>query len=633
MNNDSLVQLPEGWVKNWVSSFSSLREIDNIDKVIMRMAPEEVKLILDQLPLESYEEAMQAIICKDEYAYSPMKLTGLLQLNGKPFTLNKHRFFEPLFYQDLPHKCLLICGRQVGKSTHMAAQTVLHASAIPRLKLLCLAPQFEQVRRFSWQYIHPFIHESYIAPFITGKGCIDSVLHKTFRNKSELWFSFALLTVDRVRGLATDGIRIDEIQDLQPDFLDIIRECMSASENPTEIYTGTSKTIDNLIEQLRLQSSQAEWLIPCGCGHWNVPTVEGSGQGLTVMEMIQPEGLSCVKCGNLINPEIGQWVHKYTERADSFPSYHIPQVIVPIHYAYPNKWRILVNKRDAMSPATFINEVLGEACDEGQRLVSQSELKAAAVLPPNTIEKAIEVSQKYVDRILGVDWGGKGEKLTSLSAAAAIGVPLSGRRLECFFAQLYPALMDPMFETKSVCALSKKLQVSAIAHDVAVAGELRRSILRDMRIPQEAIINCRYSLSAASRQMVEFKPANDMNPISYYNLDKLRAVAAVCVAIKSGYLLFPQYNTMVDSGGNNILDHFLAVYEELIEGAHGSEKKIIKRNPGLPDDFIHACVFACITAWARYPETRPNLTDKFFQPMTYEELSIFEPNIEGNLLY
>lgn len=623
-------QLPD-WAKGAVNGCKNYRDIDNIDKKIFSLPIEKLRELQRAIPDGLYESFVNDVLTQEAWSESPIRLTSLLKINGKPFTLAKHRFFEPMFYSDLPPRLLLVCARQVGKSSNMAAQGVLQAAALDRFKVLFLAPQFEQIRRFSHQYVKQFVQESFMSGMLTDRTTTDSVLQKTFKNKSELFFSFALMSVDRVRGLAVDAIRIDEAQDLHADFLDIIRECMSASTRRSEMYTGTSKTVDNLIEQLRLQSSQAEWFMKCEyCNHWNIPTVEGSGPGLGVVDMLQPEGLCCAKCKRLLNPEQGFWVHKFPERSDFFPSYHVPQVIAPVHYANKKNWTSLLFKKESYSPAHFINEILGEACDEGQRLVSKGELEKASCLNQNTLEEAVKVRGRYADVIIGVDWGGKGERMQSFTAAAAMGTRVDTNTLEVFYGKVYPALMDPVQETKDVVSLFHTLNASGIAHDVAVAGEIRRSIMREIGLTDQNLFNCRYAPGMISKHFIEFKGASDINPVNYYNIDRNRLLAAVCLTIKGEQLLFPNYASMGDKAGKNIMDHFLAIYEEMSETAHGREQKFIKRNPGMPDDFLHACGFAAATMWSRYPHTMPQLDASFIDPTTQEEVNFIEPQRFSN---
>lgn len=603
-----LTTLAPRWVVDMANNMKSICEIDEIDDRVFALPPEKLQDLHDKLDINEFSKFLKYYL--ETNRSSPIRLTSMLRLNGRPFTLAKHKFFEPLFYPDLPDRTLLVCARQVGKSTHLAAQGVLQSAAINRFKLLYMAPQFEQIRRFSHQYIRQFVHESYIKDMLMDKTCVDSVLQKSFKNGSELWFSFALLSVDRIRGLAVDGIRIDEIQDLNPDFLDIVRECMSASERRSEMYAGTSKTIDNVIEQLRLQSSQAEWFMKCeACNHWNIPTVEGSGPGLGVMDMLRPEGFCCAKCHQLLTPERGIWVHKNVEKAKSFPSYHVPQVIAPVHYANAKNWKSLLLKRELSSPATFVNEVLGEACDQGQRLVSQTELKQVCILPANSKENGKD-APKYVDRVLGVDWGGKGTRFQSMTAAAVACYRPVDNNIDVVFGYTFQPMTDSVLETKEVIDIANEFQCTTISHDVAVAGEVRLSIMRSLGVPDGRLVNCRYAASGSIKSMLQFVPPTDINPTSYYNLDKSKVIAAVCLGIKNKSIRFPQYESMVDLAGENILNHFLAVYEESSESNFGAEKRYIRRNPGMPDDFLHAVAFAVVTLWRRYPELVPNLLEE-----------------------
>ena len=605
---NDLTALAPKWVVEMANNMKSICQVDDIDDLVFAMSPEKLSEMYAKLDMNEFSKFMKMYLELNQS--SPIRLTSMLRLNGRPFTLVKHKFFEPLFYPNLPDRTLLVCARQVGKSTHIAAQGVLQAASIARFRVLYMAPQFEQIRRFSHQYIRQFVHESYIKSMLMDDTCVDSVMQKSFKNGSELWFSFAKLSVDRIRGLAVDGIRVDEIQDLNPEFLDIVRECMSASERRSEMYAGTSKTVDNVIEQLRLQSSQAEWFMKCEfCNHWNIPTIEGSGAGLGVLDMIRPDGFSCAKCHRLLQPEKGFWVHKNEDKAASFPSYHVPQVIAPVHYANEKNWRALLIKRELVSPATFINEVLGEACDEGQRLVSLTELKDVCILKPNSKENYVD-APKYADRVLGVDWGGKGSRFQSMTAAAvACYLPVENK-IDITFGHVFQAMTDSVLETKEVIDIANKFNCTGIAHDVAVAGEVRLSIMRSVGMPDSRLINCRYTATGVNKAMLQYVPPSDVNPNSYYNLDKSRIIAAVCLGIKNKNIRFPQYDSLNDLAGENMMSHFLAVYEESSESMFGTERRFIRRNPGMPDDFLHAVAFAVVTLWRRYPELTPNLLDE-----------------------
>ena len=134
--------------------------------------------------------------------------------------------------------------------------------------------------------------------------------------------------------------------------------------------------------------------------------------------------------------------------------------------------------------------------------------------------------------------------------------------------------------------------------------------MRSVGMPDSRLINCRYTATGATKSMLQYVPPSDVNPNSYYNLDKSRIIAAVCLGIKNKNIRFPQYDSLNDLAGENMMSHFLAVYEESSESMFGTERRFIRRNPGMPDDFLHAVAFAVVTLWRRYPDLTPDLLDE-----------------------
>src|ERR1017187_8655633 len=69
----------------------------------------------------------------------------------------------------------------------------------------------------------------------------------------------------------------------------------------------TSLTSGTLLEERFSMSSQAYWVTKCtGCNHYNIPTKDEG-----IMDMIQPKGFSCCKCGKLMDPRTGHFVHQF----------------------------------------------------------------------------------------------------------------------------------------------------------------------------------------------------------------------------------------------------------------------------------------------------------------------------------
>src|SRR3990167_2967122 len=359
----------------------------------------------------------------------------LLNLDGKPYSLKHHIQFEPLFRMRRPKRSLMLTGRQLSKTTTEAASGVMRCNCIPYYKILYITPLFEQARRLSSNYVRKFIEQSPVRHLFQGPNTENSVLQKSFRNFSQMHFSFALLDADRIRGLSADENCYDEAQDLDSDFFPIIGETMSHSRwGGLTNYAGTPKTTENTINGLWKASSQAEWFIPCpNCKHDNICSTEYDLEKIIgpYWEPGENEpflGTICARCQHMINPISGFWVHRFPERRWTFPGYHVSQPIMHIHYSNSAKWGELLAKREGQgnyTPAKYFNEVLGESCGTGSQLVSQEEFEAASILPwpnnPRDMTFSAAQARKYAYRVLAIDWGGGGEDEISLTTLAVLG--------------------------------------------------------------------------------------------------------------------------------------------------------------------------------------------------------------------
>src|SRR5262249_20334736 len=75
---------------------------------------------------------------------------------------------------------------------------------------LYITPLYEQIRRFSTNYVRSFIDQSPIKHLWLGTHTENSVLQRTFSNNSKMIFSFAYLDADRTRGVSSDFVSFDE---------------------------------------------------------------------------------------------------------------------------------------------------------------------------------------------------------------------------------------------------------------------------------------------------------------------------------------------------------------------------------------------------------------------------------------
>lgn len=542
-------------------------------------------------------------------------MTLLLSLHGKPYSLENHFPFEPLFNVDVPRRVVLKTGRQVSKTTSLAARAVIMSIAIPYFNTVYIGPQDEHCGRFSTIFVKPFIEQSPFSYLWLDNPKENNVRRKTFKNYSTIFFTFAGDDATRNRGIPANQCFFDEVQNIDPGVIPEILEMMGGKERKMEFYTGTSLTLDTSLEDAWERSSQAEWCIPCsGCKYVNIPR-----KGYDLEKMIGPyheniseacPGIICAKCGKPINPRQGRWIHRYENRKWSFAGYHVPQIILPGHYANKSNWKELVEKSQGAYRYTtqkFYNEVLGEAYDVSTKLINETDLIRAAVLPwennPKNME--IQMSQKfnYSLRVLGVDWGGGGEDEISQTACAVLGFAPDGK-LDVIYGEKLLNPADRVSEAKRILEIFTKFDCSYIAHDYNGAGSYSEAVLIQSGIPISKIMPMVYRASASSNLFVVKQPTK-VHSRAYIHIDKARSLQLVCHAIKLGVIRFFKYDH-IDADRPGLLHDFLALIEYKIPSIHGLDIYSIRRHPALSDDFAHAVNFAALAIW-HSTQTWPNL--------------------------
>lgn len=559
----------------------------------------------DDAQAQQLKDLCQSLLLSGLPTLAPL-LPALLRLKGKPYNLMQHFPFEPFFNTFMPRNLILKTGRQVSKSTSLAAQGVVIANCIPFFNTLYVTPLFEMIRRFSNNYVRGFIEESPVKNLWTSSTTSSNVLQRSFTNKSNMFFSYAFLDADRTRGLNCNKIAFDEVQDLDETFIPIIRETMSGSPYGDILqYAGTPKTLDNTIEKLWQRSSQAEWVIQCPrCKYENVPCMSHDLDDMIgpVVADIGPNrpGTICAKasCRMPLDPRRGRWIHAYPDKITTFAGYHVPQIIMPMHYGNYDKWRDLVGKKEGMfgTPANvFYNEVCGESYDVGSKLVTLTELQSAASLHPNTIEAAMTAGVgQYYRRILAVDWGGGGEEETSFTTYAVLGMLPDGE-IHCLYGYRSLTPHDPVREARICLELVGQFGCSHIVHDYNGAGSFREKYIIDAGFNYDRVIPIWY-VPTASQSIMRLVPATDNHPRDHYRVDKARSLVLTCSQIKTQRLKFFQYDYSGDEDTGLIRD-FLALVEDKVAGRAGRDMYKIIRQQNCTDDFAQAVNMGCCALW------------------------------------
>lgn len=447
------------------------------------------------------------------------------------------------------------------------------------------------------------------------------------------------LEVDDTHNFCANGIVISNCQDLDTSLLPIIRECLSASTWDLKGYLGTPKTKDGLLETLWQSSSMAEWFVPClhcttnGAPTWNIPSMDHH-----VYDMIGPyhndisekhPATICYKCRKPISPRLGRWVHRHPERMYHCAGYHVPQIVMPMHYASPEKWATLVAKQEGKgntSPAMFHNEVLGHSYDTSSKLVSLTELDAVSNLGPNNAEKVKAKLSGYQMRVLAVDWGGGGEKGISFTTAALLGLRNDGR-IDVLWGKRLLTPHDHIREAKEIYRYWQMFKPTMLAHDYTGAGSLRETFLVQAGVPTRCIMPCQYVRSASQQPCFHVAPT-PQHPRSHYRVDKSRTLLLTCAMIKCQKLRFfnKDYCSEEDTG---LIRDFLALVEDKITTQAAGEIYRIGRQQNASDDFAQAVNFGCVALWYR-SQNWPRLDGMSKYNITDEQLRATVPSSDAD---
>lgn len=403
-------------------------------------------------------------------------------------------------------------------------------------------------------------------------------------------------------------------QDLDSAFTPIILETMSASEWRFVNYFGTPKTLDNTLEGLWQESSMAEWFVPCyHCTTYGKPTMNIPSADWHLDKMIGPysEDISeelpatiCHKCGKPINPRRGMWVHRFPDLRWIRAGYHIPQILLPMHYAQAESWASLLTKRETMPTNIFSNEVLGESSDIAARLVTKTDLQSAARgVGPNTLENAQKIKNHYNLRVMAIDWGGGGQKETSFTTFAMIGMQGNGT-LDVFFGKRLHTPHAHIEEAKELLAYWNIFEPAAMIHDYGGAGTLRETFMVQAGVSLEQLMPCIYTRTAR-KALCYHIPSTEIHPRDHYGIDKARAFQLVCALIKLNRIRFFDY----DNKGPHqpgLLSDFTALYEDKIRTMSAGDMYIIRSDTNRTDDFADAVNIGCVGIWYM-TQSWPNL--------------------------
>jgi hypothetical protein len=284
---------------------------------------------------------------------------------------------------------------------------------------------------------------------------------------------------------------------------------------------------------------------------------------------------------------------------------HLPQIVSPLHYANKKMWRQLWNRYTSKTYPRFrfYNEICGEPYDVGAKLITETDVRNAAVLE---LDRRFEQAKDWVNKkvyrgiAVGCDWGGGGRRGVSYTVIGAGGLLPTGK-IDVFYGYQSSKPHDHQYEANLVLTIARQLSAEVIAHDFLNGGDVREAMIvgpRGVNWPSDRLMPIAYQ-PPGKGQMVRHHGANAMNGRHYWMVARSRAILTVLESIKQGWIRFFRwdYRSPDDPG---LLVQLTNVTDDRSVSSLGRQLHVLTKSVDLPDDFLHAVTFLCTALWHRY---------------------------------
>lgn len=488
---------------------------------------------------------------------------NMFHLDGKPFSLGDYPFYKTIYNGQWP-RMLLMCGRQIAKSTTGQNLILSESIAIPYYKTLYVAPTEKQASVFS---------VSRLGKTITGSPAVrdhftssDDQLARwrmSFTNGSEINIGYASDNPDRIRGISADRVVYDEIQDIiYHAVVPVVDETLSNSEHGYASYMGTPKSMENTIQYLWDLSSQDEWIMKCtGCNKWNY---------VINADSIGKFGIICMKCGKRLAPRSGRWYSMNPE--GTIKGFHIPQLILPRNNESDARWSRILYKYENTPESAFKNEVLGVSDAIGTRMVGQEDLENLCRDYFISEEPHPSVWDDVLYTVAGIDWSGGGSSTYTSRTVLWIWGRLPDGKLKTMYFKIYPT-SNPVADVRSIIDACRRYNCQFVVGDAGVGATANAMLME--ALGRHRVVQAQYG---SNSQLCKW------NGKDRYMVDKTAAIDTVMLQYLREGFVFPNQKQMREP-----IADILAAFEEVTQ--QGAGKKIWNCSPSVPDDSLHAQVF------------------------------------------
>lgn len=495
---------------------------------------------------------------------------GRIELRNFSFDERPH-MLRP--YDTPARRLLLMCGRQVEKSTLIGNIGLCYSCMVPGHRTLFVSPSGRQTDTFSKDRVKEPLETSDVLKKFTTKMLSQNILEKQFVNRSKYTLRYAFLNADRCRGIPAWQLQIDEIQDILSDNIPVIEQCLSHAPEMWKryIYSGTPKSLDNTIEDYwSKRSTMNEWVVPCeACNNWNILGEENIGK----------KGLICDKCGKRIyitNPKC-QWAaqRQMDPPTIEFEGFRIPQLMVPWR-----SWNEILYDYEHYSRARFYNEVLGRSFDSGLRPITRIELERCCNPKVSMQRQGLEFYRNLSFQqsiYAGIDWGTGENSYTVISLCTYID-----GKFRMFYQHRFSGReVEPDVQMGLINELLDYFNVRLIGVDYGGGFYPNDKLTR--RYGKQRV--WKYQYLGQLKTKVEWDPK-----LGRFKVRRNEVMAHIFNAIKAGrFCEFPNWAEWGDPCGQD----FLNIYSEYNEVVRFLQ---FRHSPDRPDDSFHSFLYAWLVS-------------------------------------
>lgn len=488
-------------------------------------------------------------------------------------------------------------GLVTHNSTLLGNKALAYSGIIPNFKSLYVSATATQATVFSVDRLKEPIDISPELSYLLDSRLSQNVLFKQFKNRSQIRIRYAFLHADRVRGIPSDYIMIDEIQDIIYKNVPVIEQCASHSDWKLFNYSGTPKSLDNTIEVYWAEhSTQNEWVVPCerhgtpkrpDTWFWNILGASNIGK----------HGPVCAKCKQPIDPAHphAQWVslqpvtEENAERV-AFEGYHVSQLMVPWVVGDKIAWyESILFPYETYDKAQFNNEVLGLSFDSGQRPLTKNQVKACC---QDSIRMHSEgLLQEYARRChggvaAGLDHG-SGEK-ESYSVLTLGGY--MGGEFQIFFAHRFVGEdLDPRLQLLKIAKILQEVDFVMLGSDYGGGFDRNDWLMRNFGPHKVA----KYQYASGPKRKVKWEPE-----LGRFILHRTEIMSDMFNAIRNRKIWLPNYNDFRTPYAGDMLN----IFSEYNSQIHMTQYKV---SPGKSDDTFHSALYCFLASMFIRP--RPDI--------------------------